>query len=90
MLYTKEGCSLCRGVRNSLEELRWEFDLVVDEVEITRDSGLYERYKERVPVVIIDGRVILEGRISEEQIRRALWGSIWGRLCAWLSRAMRR
>lgn len=70
--YTKEGCSLCRGVRGSLDELQHEYDLTVDEIDITTDDALYQRYKEVIPVVIVDGRVTLEGRISEDDLRRAL------------------
>ncbi len=70
--YTKEGCSLCKGVRNSLAELQHEYALTIDEVDITGDEETYRRYKEAIPVVIVDGRIVLEGRIGEADLRQAL------------------
>ena len=38
-----------------LEDVRRDIPFVLDEVDIARDSELERRYRERIPVVAIDG-----------------------------------
>lgn len=40
--------------------------------DVDADEGLHERYDWRVPVVLLDGRVIAEGRIDRERLERVL------------------
>jgi thiol-disulfide isomerase/thioredoxin len=70
--FTKEGCTLCRGVRATLEELRPEYDLSIEEIDITIEPAIFERYKNVIPVVIVDDRATLAGWISEQDLRGAL------------------
>lgn len=72
VFYTKAGCTLCLQVRDILDDLEDEFDLSIDEIDITTNYETYQRYKEIIPVVIVDDQVTLEGRISEIDLRRAL------------------
>lgn len=72
VFYTKEGCTLCKGVRSTLAELQHEYNLAIEEIDITADENVYQRYKETIPVVIVDGQITLEGRISERDLRRAI------------------
>jgi hypothetical protein len=46
------------------------FDL--EEVDITRDAELEARYRERIPVVVIDGREALELVIERSELERCL------------------
>ena len=39
-----------------------EFDLEIEEVDITRDPALQERYRYTIPVVVIDGKYSLSPR----------------------------
>ncbi|MBI4317153.1 MAG: MFS transporter [Chloroflexi bacterium] len=70
--YTKEGCTLCRGVEGTLAELQHEYRLRIDRRDITADPALYEEYKEIIPVVVIDDDIRLSGRITEGDMRRGL------------------
>lgn len=72
-LYTKSDCSLCFKAKKLLETLRAEgvaFEL--EEVDITRDEALYERYRFEIPVIAVDGVETLKGRITLEALREAL------------------
>lgn len=71
-LYSKEGCHLCENAKEALFELEDEFAVTLEEVDITTDSALFEKYKWTIPVMIVDGRVVLEGRIDARKIYRAL------------------
>lgn len=50
-----------------------EIELSISEVDITSEPEIYELYKYRIPVLLIDGKIRLEGRIDERKILRALF-----------------
>ncbi|MCL5074660.1 MAG: glutaredoxin family protein [Chloroflexi bacterium] len=72
LFYTKEGCCLCDEAREILHRLRGRFSITIQEIDITTDSALYERYRNIIPVVIIDGQFSLGARIEEEDLCRYL------------------
>jgi glutaredoxin len=71
-LYTIKGCSLCVVAREIilrvLEEIPFEFH----EVDIESKDDLYERFKEDVPVVLVNGEPAFTRRVSERKLRRIL------------------
>ena len=68
MLVTRRGCHLCDQALSALRELDVEPELR----DVDADDELYALYDWRVPVVLADGRVIAEGRIDREVLRKAL------------------
>jgi glutaredoxin len=54
-LYGKPGCPLCEEAREVLLSVRLEREFELAEVDITLDPGLNREYKERIPVVAVDG-----------------------------------
>lgn len=67
-LYSKAGCHLCDVARAHLEELAATHEIIIDEIDIRRDASLFERYRYRIPVIVVDGTERLEGRIEASQI----------------------
>jgi glutaredoxin len=49
------GCHLCESARNVIARVRAEVPFELEEVDITGDENLERRYRERIPVVLIDG-----------------------------------
>lgn len=72
VIYTKEDCHLCHETKGKLERLQREFDFLIEEIDITKDGELYLRYKESIPVVEIDSKIILKAPFGEFRLRRAL------------------
>ena len=72
VLYGKPGCHLCDIAHQLLLGLQREFDLTLEEIDITRDPALLERYRETIPVVLIDDRTTLAAPIRTAEIRAAL------------------
>jgi glutaredoxin len=68
VLVTRHGCHLCDEALRLLEERGVQPELR----DVDADDGLYRLYDFRVPVVLIDGAVIAEGRITREQLIVAL------------------
>lgn len=73
--YTKRSCGLCDRLKTLIEDVcqsDQRDDLRIIEIDIAGDPGLTEQFRFRVPVVIVDGEVILEGRPEVEEVRSAL------------------
>ena len=78
VVYSKDGCHLCEKVISELEKLRTaeSFDLTIR--DITEDTELYERYKNMIPVVSVDGVVKLAGAaisnplVLKQTLKRAI------------------
>ena len=65
---TRQGCHLCDEALELLRQLGHEPELV----DVDSDRQLFELYDWRVPVLMRDGQVIAEGRISREQLARTV------------------
>jgi glutaredoxin len=68
VLITRQGCHLCDQALDALRALDVEPELR----DVDADSELYGLYDWRVPVVLVDGRVVAEGRIDQAALRKAL------------------
>lgn len=74
LFYTKPGCPLCDEAREALNKLKKKLSLDIQEIDITTDSSIFERYKNIIPVVVIDGKLTFGARVSEEDIVSSLQG----------------
>jgi glutaredoxin len=72
IVYSKPGCHLCEEALRLLQDLRDEFDLAIQEIDLTTDPALFKNYFEKIPVVIIDDHVTLAAPIRMEEVRAAL------------------
>jgi glutaredoxin len=67
-LVTRRGCHLCDDALALLRELAVE----PEQRDVDADPELFRLYDFRVPVVLVDGRVVGEGRLDRDSLRRAL------------------
>jgi predicted thioredoxin/glutaredoxin len=68
VLVTRQDCHLCDDALAFLGELGAAPRLA----DVDADPRLHDLYDWRVPVVLLDGRVIAEGRINPDQLARQL------------------
>ena len=66
VVYTKEGCYLCENVIASLKKIQGTNSFRLSTEDITKDSGLFERFKDMIPVVEIDGEIRLAGVVLSD------------------------
>ena len=71
-LYGKPGCHLCEEAREVVLRVRQHHPFDLEEVDITRDPALEALYRERIPVVAIDGQEALELVIEATELERCL------------------
>ena len=65
---TRRGCSLCDTALALLQALGHEPVLA----DVDSNDRLHDLYDWRVPVVLVDDRVVAEGKISREQLENAV------------------
>jgi glutaredoxin len=71
-LYGKPGCCLCDEARAAVAAVRAERPFELEEVDVSADPGLHREYGERIPVLAVDGRELLELGVDEAALRDAL------------------
>jgi glutaredoxin len=71
-LYTKADCTLCDDALQALERVRARRPFELRVVDITADEGVYERYRERVPVIAVDGTDAFDYHVDEPGLEQML------------------
>jgi glutaredoxin len=73
-LYRAQGCHLCESAQRVLEQVRAEIPFELEEVEIDGDPELERLYRERIPVIAVDGEEAFTYFVHPEGLRRRLSG----------------
>jgi predicted thioredoxin/glutaredoxin len=68
VLVTRQGCHLCDEALSLLRDLGHAPELA----DVDADDRLHDLYDWRVPVVLVDDRVIAEGKITHDQLEKAV------------------
>src|SRR5437588_10709240 len=62
--YTKAGCHLCEEARDMLEDIAALTIYELTEIDIRSNPALFEKYRYRIPVILINNETLIEGRIE--------------------------
>lgn len=72
-LLSRPGCHLCDDARAIVERVVGEVGgVALVERSILDDAALLERYRDEIPVVLVDGDVHTIWRVDEARLRSAL------------------
>lgn len=71
-LYGKAGCHLCEEALAVVRQAQVRHAFELEEIDITRDPTLFAAYKERIPVIAINGQETLELMIEPTELEQAL------------------
>ena len=71
-LYTRPGCHLGNDLRAMCERLAGEIAFELTEVNIEDDPVVQARYEREIPILFVDGRLVVRYRTSERELRRIL------------------
>ncbi|HLI88429.1 MAG TPA: glutaredoxin family protein [Ktedonobacteraceae bacterium] len=71
VFYTKAGCHLCEEARDMLDDIAAQTAYELTEIDIRSDQEIFDRYRYRIPVIIIDETTVIEGRIAYSDLARA-------------------
>jgi len=69
VLYGKPGCCLCDELEAMLQPHLVDRDNVeLIKRDITTNDAWLDAYRFRIPVLVIDGRECLDGRVEQQQV----------------------
>jgi hypothetical protein len=71
-LYHAAGCHLCESARRVIVQVRDDVAFDLHEVDIGGDPELERRYRERIPVVAVDGEEAFTYFVHPDGLRRRL------------------
>jgi glutaredoxin len=71
---TRVGCHLCQDAEAAVAALDAELGFGWDAVDVDADPDRQDRYGDRVPVILVDGREHGYWRVEPERLRAALTG----------------
>lgn len=75
-IYTRPGCHLCDEMKVIVHRViahdAGTGNISVDEIDISTDPDLDDRYRLEIPVLMIDGKKAAKYRVSEAELRRML------------------
>ena len=68
----KGDCSLCDRAHEILDKLSREYPMLVTVRDITSDQDAFDRYRDVIPVIEIEGGPRYDGKITEYWLRKGL------------------
>ena len=76
IFYTRPGCHLCEQleerVRGSLRAMGLDGRVVLSKRNVDAEPEARGEYGDRIPVVVCDGRVLMEGNPGQDEVARAV------------------
>lgn len=69
---TKKDCCLCDDAKEIIEQVIAEFQAELKMTDIESDPELFERYKEKIPVVLINGEESFVYKVHPVTLRKKL------------------
>ena len=71
-ILTKKDCALCDDVKEIVERVLPDFPATLKMIDIESHSDLFEKYKEKIPVVRINGKENFVYKVNEITLRKKL------------------
>jgi glutaredoxin len=72
IIYGKPDCGLCDKAKAIARRVQADIPFSLQEVDITEDPRLFEKYRYTIPVIAIDGRDVFVAKVSELRLRKVL------------------
>jgi len=71
-IYSKPGCHLCDEMKEVVHRTIVDQDISMEDVDISTDPDLLDRYGLEIPVLMIDDKKVAKYRITEAELRRLI------------------
>jgi len=72
ILMGKPDCHLCEVAESVVEKVCARLSLPWEKINIEDHPDLYDRYKEEIPVLLVDGRKLFKYRTKEADLMKSL------------------
>ena len=71
-LYSRPECCLCEDMKAVLAQVRQEIPFHLEEINISGNPDLEERFGQEIPVLLVNGRKAFKYRLTAGELRRRL------------------
>ena len=71
-IYFKPGCHLCDRAKEVIERCRAKVEFATEIVDISQNPELLERYRDDIPVILLDGNEIARHFVRERKLLELL------------------
>jgi glutaredoxin len=71
-IYSKPGCHLCELAKEVVERCRQKADFAVEIIDISQNPELLERYRDSIPVILLDGNEVARHFVRERKLLELL------------------
>lgn len=71
-IYSKPECHLCERAKEVIERCRQKADFETEVVDISQNPELFERFRNDIPVIFLDGREIARHVVRERNLLELL------------------
>jgi glutaredoxin len=72
IIYSRPGCHLCEEAKEAIAAAQCADEYMLDEINIENDPDLLRRYRNDIPVIIINGVEAFRHRLTRDEFRRKL------------------
>ncbi len=76
-IMSRHECHLCHVVARVAAQVQEDLAFHLTIVDIDQDEQLRQQYGDRVPVVLLDDREILSGKVTGGELRKAIKRARW-------------
>jgi hypothetical protein len=71
-LYSKPKCHLCEVARHEILALKQIYGFTFIEIDITQSPQIFEKYREEIPVIMLNGGFISRYKVDTETLENLL------------------
>ncbi len=71
-IYSRPGCHLCEEMKTVVARVARTVELTLQEIDISTDPALEQRYGLEIPVLLVDGKKAAKYRVTETELMRIL------------------
>ena len=72
IIYSKPGCHLCDVAKETIERAGVAADFNLEVISIETDPTLFEKYKDDIPVILINGVEAFRHRVDAKRFIQAI------------------
>lgn len=71
-IYSKPDCHLCDRAKEVIEHCRAKVEFAIEVVDISQNPELLQRYRDDIPVILLDGNEIARHFVRERKLLELL------------------
>ena len=72
VIYSKPDCHLCERAKEVIARCQQQVNFVLEEVDISQKPELFERYRNDIPIILLDGQEVARHVVRERKLLELL------------------